>query len=123
MKWDDPDEKFNEYQKKSKNYYNSAIIATNTISDSLLRLKVQWMIAVNKYKYGITTSGIDSLIRQADANKISINDHHTLLKILLTLPLIERYQYYNLPDKMEFKELIRQQEKLQLELDTLTSRN
>jgi len=37
--------------------------------------------------------------------------------------LIERYQYYNLPDKMEFKELIRQQEKLQLELDTLTSRN
>jgi hypothetical protein len=113
-------EKFNQYDSKSNSYYSSAIYKATAISDSLLRMKILALITTNSKKYANKTTELNSLIKQISKNGSNLNDQHTILKIIWTLPLIEKYQDDNKPNKKEFKDFIKEQEKLILQAESLT---
>jgi predicted transcriptional regulator len=119
---DDLKAKFNQFDYKSNNYYNSANNKALTIKDSLLKKKIIGLITSSNNKYSSKTSELNSLLKQITNNDTSLNDHHSVLKIVLTLPIIEKFQDNNMPNHKEFKDLINQQEKLILRTDSLTTK-
>lgn len=113
-------DKFNEYDHKSSEYYGLANYNANTISDSLLRKKMVAFIAASGQKYKNNTAQLDELLKQISKNNNKLSDHHSVLKLVLTLPIIEKYQADHKPDKKEFEGLIKQQEQLLMRTDSLT---
>ncbi len=113
-------EEFETYDSKSTSYYNSLDYKVTAIKDSLLRMKIQTLIKTSKNQYKYKTAGLNSLLKLISQNSTTLNDHHIVLKIVLTLPLIEKYQNDNLPGKKELMDLIKEQEKLIKRIDSLT---
>lgn len=111
---------FQQYDSKSKSYYNSANNKATSITDSLLKKKIIGLITSNNNKYSTKTAELNSLLKQISKSNVTLNDHHTVLKIVLTLPIIEKYQDNNKPNKKEFNELIKQQDKLIIILDSIS---
>ncbi len=116
----DLNEKFQEHDNKSNSYYSSANNKALAITDSLLKRKIIALIKTSNDKYSTKTAELNSLLKQISNNGATINDHHSFLKIVLTLPIIEKYQDDNNPNKKEFKDLINQQENLIFRTDSLT---
>jgi hypothetical protein len=108
----DLETKFNTYNQKSDSYYNSAKEKTAAITDSLLRKKIIALITNSQNLYSNKTASVNSLRKLISDNSSTINDSYSVLKIVLTLQLIEKYQNDNLPDKKDFNEFIKDQEKL-----------
>ena len=113
-------DKFNQYDSKSNSYYNSANYKATAISDSLLKKKIISLIMTSNNKYSAKTAELNMLLKQISKDGATLNDHHSVLKIVLTLPMIEKYQDDNKPNKKKFKDLINQQEKLIIQTDSLT---
>jgi hypothetical protein len=113
-------DKFNTYNNKSEGYYYSVVNKANTINDSVLRKKILALISTRRDIYTNKTADLNSLLKQIENNSSTLADYHTVLKILLTFPIIETYQNENLPDKKEFKALIKQQENFIRQTDNLT---
>ena len=103
---------FNAYNQKSNSYYYSVNEKTSAITDSLLRKKILAVITNNKNLYANKTASVNSLRKLISDNSSTIKDSYSVLKIVLTLQLIEKYQNDNLPDKNDFKDIIKEQEKL-----------
>lgn len=119
-KTSDLEMKFNTYNQKSDSYYNSANEKASSISDSLLRKKILALITNSQNQYSNKTALVNSLRKLISDNSSTINDSYSVLKIVLTLQLIEKYQNENLPDKKDFKEFIKEQEKLIQQTVSLT---
>jgi hypothetical protein len=113
-------EKFFKYDNKSVNFYNSANEKANSITDSLLKKRISSIILTSKNKYQIKTNELNSILNSISQNTTKLKDHHSVLKIILTLPLIEKYQKDNIPDKNEFNSLDTEQQKLIKRIDNLT---
>jgi predicted transcriptional regulator len=113
-------DKFNKYDSKSNSYYSSSNYKASAISDSLLKAKIISLITASNKKYTNKTAELNSLLKQISKNGATLNDHHSVLKIVLTIPIIEKYQDDNKPSKKEFKDLISEQVKLILQTDSLT---
>ena len=107
-----PLEDFNNYNSKSISYYYSANHKIESITYSVLKHKMALLISESNERYLKTTEKLNSFLKQIEENNLSIQDQHTVLKIVLTAPLIEKYQTDQLPDEKEFKEMIRDQKKL-----------
>ncbi len=120
LKSNEPIEKFNAYGARSNSYYSSANYKATAMSDSLLKNKIIAFISKSENNYIEKTTEINSLLKQVSENSSAINNHHTVLKIVLTLPLIEQYQKENLPNTKEFKDIIKEQDKLIKQTDILT---
>jgi hypothetical protein len=116
----DIESRFNTYNHKSTSYYNSANEKTSAIADSLLRKKILAIIKNSENLYSIKTSSHDLLRKLISDNSSTINDNYSVLKIVLTLPLIEKFQNDNLPDKKEFNDFIKEQDKLIQRIVSLT---
>lgn len=112
-------DKFNKYDSKSNSYYSSANYKAAAIEDSLLRMKIVALITTSNKQYATKTAELNSLLKQISKNGATLNDHHSVLKIVLTLPMIEKYQDDNKPDSKEFMYLIKQQEDLIERTDSL----
>lgn len=112
-------EAFDKYDSKSHHYYNSTARA-NSISDSLLRKKIEALLTSSQKKYSAKKSEIGSLLAAAASNNASLQDHHLVLKIVLTLPLMEEYQNDNLPDGKNYSEFTADQKKVIKEIGKLT---
>ncbi len=108
---------YNKYNDKSINYYSSANSKIADIKDSLLRLQMMALVKNSQVGYSQSTIPLNSLINTLNTNNTDINDHHTLLKIALTLPLLEQYQHDNLPSVKPFEEAIEEQKKIVKEID------
>lgn len=110
----------NHYDIKSNNYYSSANLKATAIIDSLLRMKIISLINSSSKRYITKKAELNSILNQINNNGVTLNDHHNVLKIVLTIPIIEKFQDDNKPDKQEFKNLEKEQEKLILKTDSLT---
>ena len=113
-------DKFNQYDRKSNSYYSSTNYKASAIADSLLKKKIIALITTSNKKYSTKTAELNSLLKQISKNDATLNDHHSVLKIVLTLPIIEKYQDDNKPNKKEYKDMVNHQEKLILQIDSLT---
>lgn len=113
-------EKYFNYDNKSTNFYNSADEKSTLINDSLLRKRISSLILTSKNKYQNRTNELKSILKHISQNKLTLHDQHVVLKIILTLPLIEKYQKDNMPDKNEFNSLDIEQQELIKRTDILT---
>jgi len=114
---------FNEYDLKSKNYYSAANNKAGYITDSLLRNSIKEIIEKSKNQYANNSAGLNALLKQISQNGTSLHDHHEALKIVMTLPVIEKYQKENFPDADNYKELVKEQEKLIEQMDSIISKH
>lgn len=101
-----------QFDYKSTSYYESAIQKTKSFSDSLLKKRMQAIIQKSQDHYQKEMKELADLERAVQLGNASINDQHQVLKILLTLPLIEKFQQDKLPDGQKLEEFRKEQEEL-----------
>lgn len=104
--------KFYRYNDKSSNYYISAKNQASSIKDSITRNKILHLIKKSNDAYLGKTTELNALLKTIQENRISINDYHNVLKIVLTIPIIEKYQDKNLPKKSPFEKVIETENQL-----------
>ncbi len=93
----DSTEEFNNFDQKNMAYYLSAERHLTGIKDSLLRVQIQDLLKKSEERYNLTNAAHRNLLKSIDTKKIRLNDLHELLKISLTVPLIEQFQQSDLP--------------------------
>ncbi|WP_157489928.1 hypothetical protein [Flavobacterium sp. CF136] len=98
---------FYNYDGKSEDYYQTANNKANSIKDSILKNKIIVLLKMSNEKYAEKTAGLNQLVKTIHQKKSDINDYHNALKIVLTLPIIKKYQDENLPKKSPFEKVIK----------------
>lgn len=100
---------FNNFDEKSQDYYRSANNQANTIKDSILKNKILSVLKNSNDKYDNRTTELNQLLKTIYQKKRDLNDYHNALKIILTIPVIEKYQNENIPKKSPFEKVIETQ--------------
>lgn len=118
----DTTELFDKFNGKNQSYFSSADKHVSGIKDSLLRDKIKNLVATQLTKYNSRISRHNELLKIIEAKQMTISDLHNVLKIVRTLPLIDKYQKDNLPNTKSFEGYIRQQEETLQLADTLSKR-
>lgn len=83
---------FRSFNDKNNIYYGLANKKIAGISDSILRKKMQRMIDKSRQLYADSTASLKELETLINKRIATINDLHTILKLVKTLPLIEDFQ-------------------------------
>lgn len=102
---------FDNYNEKNLSYFNSAANHISAIKDSVLRQKMKTLIDDHSRVYNASIASHLGFLSTIEANDVSLSDLHTVLKLVKTLPLIEKYQKDNLPDTKPLEGYINQQKK------------
>lgn len=84
--------KFQGFNGKNEAYFNSATFQANQITDSVLKKRIQQLIADKQAAYKKKMIQHLALVDTIHVNDKKIADLHRLLKITKTLPMIEQYQ-------------------------------
>ena len=113
---------FAKFNEKNQAYFSSVDSHILEIKDSLLRDKMKVLIANNLEKYNTSIVRHNELLKIMEGKHLTISDLHNILKIVKTLPLIEKYQKDYLPSTKSFEGYIKQQEETIKVIDTLTKR-
>lgn len=113
---------FDKFNEKNQSYFSSANRHISEIKDSLLRDRMNLLITQNLAKYDASIAKHNGLLKIIKAKSLSISDLHSILKIVKTLPLIEKYQKDNLPQTKSFEGYIKQQNETIKLADTLTKK-
>lgn len=95
---DDSTGMFISFNSKNQSYFNSAEQHVTEIKDSILRGKIKNLLSDQLLKYNSQIGNHSKLLESIERNQISISDLYTALKVVKTLPLIDKYQKDNLPD-------------------------
>lgn len=111
---------FYNYNGKSNQFYGNATGLTNQITDSLSKRRILALIKKSNEKYDSESKEIKELVKEISNSQNSIQDNHTILKIVLTIPLIENYQKENSPKKKHFLETIAKQKALNKKIEEKT---
>ncbi|MCD2425486.1 hypothetical protein LQ567_22065 [Niabella pedocola] len=88
---------FHQFDAKNQSYYKAAGQHANIISDSLLKDKVRQLVADHLATYNAVTARHQELLKAIDAKTTKLEDLHAVLKIVKTLPVMEKYQKDNRP--------------------------
>ena len=112
-------EPFDKVNEKIQSYFRSTDRNIAQINDSLLRDKMKLFVAGSLTKYNSQTAKHNELLKTIAAKELTISDLHIVLKIVKTLPFIEKYQKNNLPDTKPLEGFIRQQDQIINLADTL----
>lgn len=115
-------ESFDKFDGKVKAYFSASERYVSEIKDSLLRNKVKLLLANNLKNYDSQMAKHNELIKVIAARETTISDLHNALKIVKTLPLIEKYQKDNLPGIKPLEGFIKQQDQAISLADTLLKR-
>ena len=91
-------EKYNSYTAYNNRYYTDARANAASIADTATRQKAYALITKVENRYKAKTAGWQATIASLNKNEKELKDLHTLLKIVVTEPLMEKYQNNNLPE-------------------------
>jgi len=103
---------FYNYNNKSDSYYSSANAELSNIKDTVLQARLRLLLANSKHKYEHHVSKFSMLIRNIDSSAVIMNDYRQTLKIVATLPVIEKYQNKNMPNIKSAADMATAAEKL-----------
>ncbi len=103
---------FYSYNNKSIDFYASARNQAKSINDSITRKKMLNFIDKSKTAYFEKSKGLNSLDKTINDKQNSIEDSHAILKIILTTPIIVKYQNENLPVKKGLENMIKREDSL-----------
>ncbi len=115
-------EAFNGFNEKNNGYYADAARHVTAVTDSALSNKIRMMISNSQSKYATQISGHKSLLALLDSKAVKLQDMHVLLKIVKTLPLIEKYQKDNIPGKTPIEKKINEFDKTIKKIDSIVNR-
>lgn len=118
--WPDSSEAFKRFHEKNTSYYAAAEQDLSTITDSALKKKMRAIIAESRQHYADSIAPWTKLDSLASRRVATINDLHTLLKLVKTLPLIEDFQKNNNPAADPGSAVIRNYNELIQKLDSLS---
>lgn len=107
---------FENYTNKSSRFYNSANRHISNLSDSTLKATLLALINESESKDRNRSARLTALIEQIRTNSSSINDYHEAIKVIVTLPIIEKYQTVNLPKDSLYRRIIGNQQKTLLKM-------
>jgi hypothetical protein len=110
---------FKKFDEKNMSYYNSTERYTGNIQDSLLRMKIKTIIDNSLNNYDRRIAANENLISILDVKDNTLDDLHIVLKLIKTLPLIEKYQADNTPSVKPIEKVIMHFDKAIQRADTL----
>ena len=113
---------FKNYEEKSKHYYNNASDFAKQINDSVTKNKILDIISKSSEKYNKQSSKVSELVAEIKNKENTIETNHNILKIILTLPIIEKYQIENLPKNSIFEKIIEKQIELNKKIENRTQK-
>lgn len=97
-------EKYNGFTSYNNRYYSDARAKVNSISDSAAKRKANDLISRSEAAYYASLTEWQTIIASLNKKEKEMNDLHTLLKIVITEPVIKKYQDGNMPDNNKLKE-------------------
>lgn len=111
---------FDKFNARNESYFMAADKYISQINDSLLKDKMKLLITNNVAKYHSSITSHRELLTIIAAKSLTISDLHNVLKIVKTLPLIEKYQSDHLRNKNSLEGYINQQDETIKMADSLT---
>ena len=93
------------YKNQNSNFYTSAESHLNQVKDSVLRERILQHIKNSIAKYNGLKSSHEGLLDGINSKDQPISDLHTVLRVLSTVPIMERYQKDHLPTQLPLKNL------------------
>jgi hypothetical protein len=90
-------EKFNGFSYQNNEYYKDANARANIITDAAAKQKALDIIRKSEEAYRANVASWQGLITTLNNNERQLKDLHQLLKITVTIPVIEAYQKTELP--------------------------
>ena len=88
---------FDSYDYKNNSYYSFAREHIKDIKDSVLRGKMERLIAASDTAYRVLTADHRALLTGIDEKALTVKDLHTMLKLTRTAVVIGQYQKGHLP--------------------------
>jgi hypothetical protein len=110
---------FKMFDEKNTSYYNSTERYVRNIQDSLLRMKIKTIIDNSLKSYDQRIAANENLISILGVKDKALDDLHIVLKLVKTLPLIEKYQADNKPSVKPIEKVINHFDKAIQRADTL----
>ncbi|RKR08288.1 hypothetical protein C8C83_5525 [Flavobacterium sp. 90] len=111
---------FYNYNQKSNDYYRDAKNQINNITDSVMKQKILNLITKSNDKYVSQKADLKNLMNTINEKRNEINNYHSALKIILTIPLIEQYQKQHLPNKAPYEKVIKKEDLLFEKIKNIT---
>lgn len=111
---------FNSFDARNKHYYGSATPHLRAVQDSAIRKRMTDLIHASETQYDSRVLAFNNLITRIGSNKTSLNDLHELLKIIKTLPVMDKYQRENEPSSKPAEAFLQELEKLVQKMNGMT---
>jgi hypothetical protein len=102
---------FEKFINQNNIYYTTANQYIERLRNEGLKVQLKTLIDSSRNAYAIRTRTHTNLISQLDASELTLNDLHVVLKLVKTLPLIERYQKDELPAVAPIEKVNREYDK------------
>jgi formyltetrahydrofolate synthetase len=97
-------EKYNSFIAYNNRYYEDAKSNAAAITEAATKQKAMDIIQKSEENYQKKMADWKTSIAALNANEKELNDLHALLEIMITAPLIEKYQTTGFPDNSKLKE-------------------
>ena len=110
---------FKIFDQKNLAYYNSTGHYIANIRDSLLRIKITTIIDNSLTGYNRRIAPNKDFISTLDMKDTHLGDLHLILKLIKTLPIIEKYQAENTPSVRPVENVIRHFDKAIQQADSV----
>ena len=116
-------EDFHDYDSKNKQYYNSANDYLNSLQDSVLKKEIGQLLQNSLNRYNVRIGRLTSFENALDSTTLSSTNRHIILKVLVTLKMMEQYQKDNIPSTKPIEAVIKNCELLNTNLDSAINKN
>lgn len=118
--YNDSLKEFNKYISINEDYWKTANDYIARISDSTLRKSIKDTFEKSEIDYCDLKKNLTSLNDKITVEKKRLEDQVTILKLIVTLPMIQNYQKNEKPDSLKLKEVINSLENTNKEINVFT---
>lgn len=114
---------FHLFDGKNSSYFRQAEAFTLGIRDSLLKKETAAWLEQAENAYIQNTASLNALKNAIGNNSLSLTDRHNILKLMVSLTMMKRYQRENRPQQQPLESLSRNQQRLISALDATIQKN
>lgn len=111
------------YDQNNEMYYADASVLLRNIKDSILMDKLKSVIESHKLSYENSQVQHKDLIKTIDQNRHNLTDLYTVIKVVKTLPIIEKFQKEHHPSLSPLQKYQQQQNNIKKQMDSLVQRS
>lgn len=108
---------FKHYDDKSDYYYNQLVHKRGKMQDTILSARLDSIIAKSMKRYDGITKETDTLIYQVKDLSGDISDRYHFLKVMITLPVMEKYQRDHHPSNKPIEKYLREQQEVKSKIN------